>query len=87
MKKIIIKYPNRKLYDKTTKCYTNLDEIYNSVMLGDEIIVLDKKTGNDLTLETKLKIIKKQETLSNTPNHVLDLVIKNGLANTVSIGG
>ena len=46
-----IKYQNRKLYDKTNKAYTNLTKIRSLVANGEQVVITDKKTGQDVTTE------------------------------------
>ncbi len=48
--KTIIKYDNRKMYDKESSKYVNLKDLVN-LPLGS-FKVLEKKTGNDITIET-----------------------------------
>ena len=59
-KRIIRKYGNRRLYDTTGKCYVNLDEIAQMIRGGDEMQVLDAKTGEDLTRGILTQIIVEQ---------------------------
>jgi polyhydroxyalkanoate synthesis repressor PhaR len=58
--RIIRKYGNRRLYDTTGKCYVNLDEIAQMIRSGDELQVLDTKTGEDLTRGILTQIIVEQ---------------------------
>lgn len=45
----IIKYNNRKLYDKTTKSYTTLAKIRQIIKDGSEVQVTERATGNVVT--------------------------------------
>jgi len=45
----IIKYNNRKLYDKTTKSYTTLEKLRGLIQIGEEVEVIEKKTGSNIT--------------------------------------
>jgi polyhydroxyalkanoate synthesis repressor PhaR len=58
--RIIRKYGNRRLYDTAGKCYVNLDEIAQMIRGGDEIQVVDAKTGEDLTRGILTQIIVEQ---------------------------
>ena len=49
---LIKKYANRKLYDTRTSRYITLDEIAQLVRAGDEIKVIDRGNGSDLTQVT-----------------------------------
>lgn len=57
MTRLIRKYGNRRLYDTASKRYVNLDEIAGMVREGDDIQVVDVKTGEDLTRTTLTQII------------------------------
>ena len=55
--KIVKRYANRKLYDTERSCYVTLEDISNMIKLGDEVQVIDNKTGDDLTSVTLAQII------------------------------
>ncbi len=55
--KIIRRYGNRRLYDTTAKRYANLDEIAQMIRDGDDVQVVDAKTGEDLTRSILTQII------------------------------
>jgi polyhydroxyalkanoate synthesis repressor PhaR len=57
----IKKYPNRRLYDTTQSKYVNLDFILQLIEEHREFIVVDSKTGDDLTRNLLLQIISEQE--------------------------
>ncbi len=54
---VIRKYGNRRLYDTNAKHYVNLDEIAQMVRDGDEVQVVDAKSGEDLTRSILTQII------------------------------
>jgi polyhydroxyalkanoate synthesis repressor PhaR len=54
---IIKKYENRRLYDTSSSRYVNLEDIASMVREGQEVQVLDAKTGEDLTRVTLTQII------------------------------
>jgi len=60
-KRIIKKYPNRRLYDTDTSSYVTLAEIRQLVMDSEPCVVLDAKTGVDLTRSILLQIILEEE--------------------------
>lgn len=57
----IKKYPNRRLYDTQTSCYITLVDVKNMVMACENFVVLDAKTGEDLTRSILLQIILEEE--------------------------
>src|SRR5450830_1350179 len=59
--RIIKKYPNRRLYDTDTSTYITLAEIKRLVMDSEPFVVLDVKTGEDLTRSILLQIILEEE--------------------------
>lgn len=58
----IKKYPNRRLYDTQTSSYVTLSELKKLVMAAAPLLVLDAKTGEDLTRAILLQIILEEET-------------------------
>eukprot|EP01032_Pedospumella_encystans_P019947 gene19947-22672_t len=57
----IKKYPNRRLYDTQTSTYVTLAEIKKLVMAASPLVVLDAKSGEDLTRSILLQIILEEE--------------------------
>ena len=55
--RLIRRYDNRKLYDVTERRYVTLDELRALVAGGEEVTVLDQKTGEDLTSLTLAQIL------------------------------
>ena len=60
-KRIIKKYPNRRLYDTATSCYITLDDVKQLVLENVEIAVEDAKTHEDITRSVLLQIILEEE--------------------------
>ena len=58
----IKKYPNRRLYDTKTSSYITLTEVKDMVMACENFLVVDAKTGEDLTRSILLQIILEEET-------------------------
>jgi polyhydroxyalkanoate synthesis repressor PhaR len=54
---LIKKYPNRRLYNTSSGTYVNLEEIAALIRQGQEIQVVDAKTGEDLTRVVLTQII------------------------------
>ena len=59
--RVIKKYPNRRLYDTDTSSYITLSEIKQLVMENEPCVVVDAKTGDDLTRSILLQIILEEE--------------------------
>lgn len=76
--KIIKRYQNRKLYDTNRSCYITLDDLAKMIRNGDDIMVLDNKTQNDITSSTLTQIIFETEkkTKSFLPTTLLRDIIK-----------
>lgn len=53
----IRKYPNRRLYDTSTRRYVNLDDLAAMIRKGTEVQVVDAKSGEDLTRVVLTQII------------------------------
>ena len=60
-KRIIKKYPNRRLYDTEESKYITLEDIKKLVLANKEFIVKDVKSEDDLTRTILLQIITEQE--------------------------
>jgi polyhydroxyalkanoate synthesis regulator protein len=53
----IIKYSNRKFYNKNNSHYMNLSEIKNIIEQGYIVKIIDYKTKQDITKEVLLKLL------------------------------
>ncbi len=60
-KRLIKKYPNRRLYDTAESRYVALDDIRRLVLNDVRLNVVDAKTGEDITRSILLQIIVEQE--------------------------
>lgn len=60
-KRIIKKYPNRRLYDTATSCYITLEDVKQLVLENTDILVEDAKTHEDITRSVLLQIILEEE--------------------------
>ena len=60
--RVLKKYPNRRLYDTQTSSYITLVDVKKMVLAGQEFVVRDAKTGEDLTRSILLQIILEEET-------------------------
>jgi polyhydroxyalkanoate synthesis repressor PhaR len=63
--KIVKRYANRKLYDTERSCYVTLEDIAVMIRSGDEVKVIDNRTGEDLTTVTLAQIIFESEKKRN----------------------
>jgi polyhydroxyalkanoate synthesis repressor PhaR len=60
-KRIIKKYPNRRLYDTEISSYITLEEVRQLVLDNEDFEVRDAKSGEDLTRSVLLQIISENE--------------------------
>lgn len=77
---VIKRYPNRKLYDTEAKRYITLNEIAARIRAGDEIVVTDHATDEDLTAVVLTQIIFEQEKAQRgfLPKAVLTNLVRAG---------
>ena len=59
--RLIKKYPNRRLYDTKTSSYITLADVKQMVLKQEEFLVVDAKSGDDLTRAILLQIILEEE--------------------------
>lgn len=59
---IIKKYANRRLYNTETSGYVTLDHLASMIQSGQDFVVRDAKTGEDLTRSVLTQIIYERET-------------------------
>ncbi|MBX9989406.1 polyhydroxyalkanoate synthesis repressor PhaR [Phreatobacter oligotrophus] len=57
----IKKYANRRLYNTGTSTYVTLEDLASMVKAGDDFLVYDAKTGDDITRSVLTQIIFEQE--------------------------
>jgi polyhydroxyalkanoate synthesis repressor PhaR len=81
----IIRYPNRRLYDKSQGKYITLQDVEDTVRRGRTVVVRDSKTGEDLTssLLTQIILERHPERMGLFPVTLLHLIIR---ANEVMFG-
>jgi polyhydroxyalkanoate synthesis repressor PhaR len=60
-KRLIKKYPNRRLYDTAISSYVTLEDVKGLVLDGVDFEVTDAKSGADLTRTNLLQIISGEE--------------------------
>jgi polyhydroxyalkanoate synthesis repressor PhaR len=61
-RRLIKKYPNRRLYDTQTSAYITLADVKALVLAGADFSVVDAKSNEDLTRSILLQIILEEET-------------------------
>ncbi|MEW5735357.1 MAG: polyhydroxyalkanoate synthesis regulator DNA-binding domain-containing protein [Thermodesulfobacteriota bacterium] len=71
----IKKYGNRKLYDTTDKKYISLSRVSELVMSGEEVYIVDAKTGEDLTSATISQLLARER---HVPPGVLMQLLQKG---------
>lgn len=80
--RLIKRYANRKLYDTERSAYVTLEEIAEMVKAGDDIQIVDNRSGEDLTGVTLTQIIyedqKKPDASSGLPLSALRGIIQQG---------
>jgi polyhydroxyalkanoate synthesis repressor PhaR len=59
--RVIKKYPNRRLYDTDESRYITLADVKDLVVNKVEFVVIDKKSGDDITRSILLQVISEQE--------------------------
>lgn len=59
--RVIKKYPNRRLYDTCESCYITLADVKDLVLRKIDFVVIDKKSGDDITRSILLQVISEQE--------------------------
>jgi polyhydroxyalkanoate synthesis repressor PhaR len=77
---MIKRYPNRKLYDTEAKRYITLDGIAELIRDGQEVMIVDHTTEEDLTAVTLTQIIFEQEKKAGgfLPKSVLTGLVRTG---------
>lgn len=77
---VIKRYPNRKLYDTEAKRYITLNEIAALIRAGQEVVVMDHATDEDLTAVVLTQIIFEQEKAQKgfLPKSVLTNLVRAG---------
>ncbi len=61
-RRVLKKYPNRRLYDTRTSSYITLADVKLMVLEGEVFEVRDAKTGDEITRSILLQIILEEET-------------------------
>jgi polyhydroxyalkanoate synthesis repressor PhaR len=74
----IIRYPNRRLYDRSRGRYVTLRDVEDTIRRGGTVVVRDSKTGTDLTRSLLTQIIQERhpERMELFPITLLHLIIR-----------
>ncbi len=72
----IKKYSNRRLYDTGLSRYITLDELAAKIRGGDEVRVVDAKSGDDLTQATLTQLILESPTARLLPVGLLHRLLR-----------
>lgn len=59
--RLIKKYPNRRLYDTRASSFVTLADIESLVFRGEDFLIADAKSGEDLTRSVLLQIVLEEE--------------------------
>ena len=65
-KRLIKKYPNRRLYDTAISSYVTIADVKQMIIEYEDIQIVDAKTGEDLTRSVFLQILSDEE-MGGTP--------------------
>ena len=81
----IIRYPNRRLYDRSQNKYVTLQDVEDTVRRGHTVVVRDSKSGADLTRVILAQIILERypERMELFPVPLLHMIIR---ANDLVLG-
>ncbi len=78
--RVIKKYATRRMYDVENSRFITLEKIADLIATGEEVRVIDDKTGNDITPTVLAQIILEQQrsrqNLSSVPGLLCELIKK-----------
>lgn len=76
----IKKYANRKLYDTTDKKYISLDHLAELIKAGEEVSIVDNKTGEDITSSIISQLLARdnKENDREVPSSILVQLLRKG---------
>lgn len=74
----ITRYENRKLYDARGRCYVTLEQLRGRVVAGEDLEVVDQKTGEDLTTLTLAQVLLEglRGTTARIPRQILAHLVR-----------
>lgn len=76
--RIIKRYDNRKLYDTTARTYVTVEDLARLIAAGEELMVLDQRSGEDLTTLILAQIVLEgiRARTASIPRQVLTRLIR-----------
>jgi len=76
----IKKYANRKLYNTTEKKYISLDQLAVLIKAGEEVSIVDNRTGEDITssIVSQLLARDKKDEEAEVPSSILIQLLRRG---------
>jgi polyhydroxyalkanoate synthesis repressor PhaR len=79
--RLIRRYENRKLYDPAARRYVTLDDLAGMVSAGEDVQVLDQKSGEDLTNLVLAQVVLEgvKEKTAQIPRQVLTRLVRLGV--------
>ncbi len=72
----IKKYANRKYYDTIEKRYVSLDKLSELIKAGDDILIEENETGEDITAQTLAQILAREDNNGTQSGNLLQLIRK-----------
>jgi polyhydroxyalkanoate synthesis repressor PhaR len=87
--RLIKRYDNRKLYDAADRRYVTLEHLAGMVARGEDVRVVDQKSGDDLTnvVFTQVILERMKQRTADVPRQVLARLIRLGSAAAPSLAG
>jgi polyhydroxyalkanoate synthesis repressor PhaR len=86
--RIIKKYPNRRLYDTGRSCYITLADVQALVSERVPFIVMEQRTGTDLTHTVLMQVIaslEERQPILLTQKFLQELIRRHGQADSPEI--
>jgi polyhydroxyalkanoate synthesis repressor PhaR len=76
--RVIKRYENRKLYDSSTRRYVTLDALAEMVAAGEDLHVVDRSSGEDLTTSVLAQVVfeRVKQRGASIPRHILARLIR-----------
>jgi polyhydroxyalkanoate synthesis repressor PhaR len=76
----IKKYANRKMYDTTDKRYVSMEQLAELIKSGQEVSIIDNRTGEDLTSAIISQLIgrEKKDTAKGVSTRILIQLLRKG---------
>jgi polyhydroxyalkanoate synthesis repressor PhaR len=84
--RVIKRYDNRKLYDTRSRSYVTLEELARLIAAGEDLLVLDQRSGEDLTTLILAQIVLEgiRARTASIPRQVFTRLIRLGKPETAA---